>query len=102
LEIRHGLVDRLGAAESLEGLGSLVWERGAPESATRLLGLAEALREEIGAPIPPGRRAEHEHTLNALRSELRNGRFDALYSDGRLMQFEQIPALVSRLANNLA
>jgi non-specific serine/threonine protein kinase len=100
LEIRHRLADRLGTAESLESLGLVLWERGASESATRLLGAAEALRDAIGAPIPLGRRVEHERTRNGLRAELGDDRFDEARSDGRLTRFEQLLSVVSHLLDN--
>jgi hypothetical protein len=48
MTILHGLGDRPGVIESLEGLAGVAAATAAPRRAARLWGAADALRQEIG------------------------------------------------------
>src|SRR5262249_38948892 len=53
LALRRELGDQAGTAACLEGLAALVHAGGQPRDAARLLGVAAALRDTIGAPHSP-------------------------------------------------
>jgi len=57
LRLRHELGDQVGTAELLENIAGLAAVRAQPERAVQLAGAAAALREIIGAPLSPMRRA---------------------------------------------
>jgi predicted ATPase/DNA-binding SARP family transcriptional activator len=73
LAIRQLRFEQLGIAECLEGLGALDsmeagGDRETREQAVRLFAAATALRETIGAPLPPADRAAHDARIAALRA----------------------------------
>src|SRR5437016_4492331 len=59
------------------------------ERAARLFGTAQALREAIGAPLPPVERAEHECHLAAARAALGEAAFTLAWMAGRAMSLDQ-------------
>ncbi len=94
LVLRRDLAAKRGIAESLEGLAATAMDEAtagsvpAPagtERATRLFGAAEALRQAIGAPLPPIERAEHESYVAAARTELGQDQFASAWALGRAM-----------------
>ncbi len=89
LHLRLKMGAKRGVAESLEGLGDLAARQSDGERAARLLGAAEALRELIGAPIPPPERAEYDQALSAARHLLGGEAFARLWADGRALSWEQ-------------
>ena len=56
----------LSAGAMLEGLAAVARRQGQAERAGRLFGAARAVREAIGAPIPPVARADYERELAAM------------------------------------
>ncbi len=66
IAIAQRLGEKRRLAFGLEGLAMLV----EPEWALTLLGAAAALREAIGAPLPPTEQAEHNQLLALVRSQL--------------------------------
>jgi predicted ATPase/DNA-binding SARP family transcriptional activator/Tfp pilus assembly protein PilF len=82
---RYGMVHRLG------GLASVAASVGQSERAVRLYGAGEALREEIGTPIPAHEQAIYEENIAALREAVKdNPRFDALWQEGRDSPLERV------------
>jgi DNA-binding CsgD family transcriptional regulator len=77
-------------AAYLEGWGALLASRGEPGEATRLWGAAEALREAIGAPMPPVDRNTYEQTVAIARTQLEEQTFSALWREGHSMTPEQV------------
>ena len=73
----------------LEGLADVVAVQGELTWAPRLWGAAEALRDAIGAPLPPVYQADYERSLAAVRSSLGENAFAAAWAEGRLMSPEQ-------------
>ncbi len=73
----------------LEGLADMGATRGDPARAARLWGLAETLREGMGAPISPVERASYEHAVTAARNHLGERTFAAAWAEGRTMTPEQ-------------
>ena len=84
------LKDRWSIAYILEGLG-MVHALGneKPERAAKILGAAEALREEIGNPIPTSERSLYEKSIDMLRDGLSEGAFEAAWAEGRAMKIEE-------------
>jgi predicted ATPase/Tfp pilus assembly protein PilF len=89
LKIQCELVKRLGIAESLEGLAQVAGARGQPEQAARLFGAADALREAIGAPLPPNEHVEYGGRLAAVREALGEAEFTAAWAEGQAMSMEE-------------
>jgi predicted ATPase/DNA-binding CsgD family transcriptional regulator len=87
LAIAH---DKWDIAFSLGGLAVVVAEQGEPTWAARLWGAAEALREAIGALIPPVYRTDYEQAVAAARAQVGEQSFSALWAEGRSMPLEQV------------
>jgi len=81
-------------ASALDGEGAVLAAQGEPEWAARLWGLAQEIRETIGAPLPPVYREEYERALASARSQLGEEVFASALAQGRTLTVEQ--ALVSR------
>ncbi|MBD0354764.1 MAG: tetratricopeptide repeat protein [Rubrobacteraceae bacterium] len=73
----------------LEGLGRVATMQGRPERAARLLGTSAALREEMGTPLSPIIRADHDHASNAAREALGDEAFSAAWAVGYAMPLEE-------------
>jgi predicted ATPase/class 3 adenylate cyclase/Tfp pilus assembly protein PilF len=73
-------VDRLARVAGAQG----DWER-----AAQLLGAEEALRETIGAPLPPSEREGHDQTLKRAHEQLGEESFAAAWADGYAMKLDQ-------------
>jgi hypothetical protein len=81
LQIYANSANRLGMAQGLEACGSLRLPQD-PGEAARLCGVAEGIRFEIGAPLPPGEQFSQDRLLIALRSTLGEDRFTEAWSAG--------------------
>lgn len=68
LTIERDLGNKRRIAQTLEALASVAVAGGLGERAIRLLGAAGALRDRIGAPVPPADRALYDQDINAARS----------------------------------
>jgi predicted ATPase/DNA-binding SARP family transcriptional activator/DNA-binding CsgD family transcriptional regulator len=86
LTLRRELGDRGGVAECLEGLSGVAGARAS--RAVRLWASAEAIREEIGAPLPPGHRSLHATYLTAARSQLDDAAFAEAWATGKAITQE--------------
>jgi hypothetical protein len=60
-----------------------------PEKAARVFGAAEALREAIGAPVPPVERPDYDRAVAAARARLGEVAFSSGWAEGRAMTLEQ-------------
>ncbi len=89
LTMQRELGDRGGIARCLEGLAEVVCSQGKHERAGRLFGAAEALREVIGAPLPPSDRSDYDRHLNVARDALGEEAFTTAWTQGRAMTLEQ-------------
>ena len=74
---------------SLEELASVVAAQGELTWAAQLWGVAEALRESMGTPMPPVDRADYERSVAAARGQLGKKAFVAAWEEGRTMSTEQ-------------
>jgi DNA-binding NarL/FixJ family response regulator len=84
--------EQLGIAECLEELAVVTAGSGRPGRATRLLGAAGALRQAIGAPLPPVDRPSFETVVRQARSALGEERFAAAWTAGRAMMPDEAVA----------
>jgi hypothetical protein len=57
--------------------------------AARLWGAADALRESLGAPLPPHERDEAVREREGLRQALGEEAFAAAFAEGRAMNWER-------------
>src|SRR5260370_12794404 len=73
----------------LEGMASLLARQGEPGQAVRLWGVAEALRESMGAPIWPVECAAYERSVERVRAQLGEKPFATAWAEGRIMTPEQ-------------
>jgi tetratricopeptide (TPR) repeat protein len=89
LEVRQEIGDKGGSAWCLERLAEIVQAQGNSEKAVRLLSVAATLRIWIGSVIDPADQQDYQDRRNALRSELGQERFTAVWNEGRAMTIEQ-------------
>jgi len=80
---------KLDIASGLEGLANVVATQGGFVWAARLWGAAEALRDTMGAPLPPLERPDYEHATAIARTALGAGAFTAAWTEGRTLTPEQ-------------
>jgi predicted ATPase/transcriptional regulator with XRE-family HTH domain len=100
LAIGRVVGDNLGIASCLEGLAGLFGAQGEPVRAVGLWGVADALREAMGTPIPPVYRADYERSLAAARAQLGEKTVAAAWAEGRMMTLDHVlsggePAVIS-------
>jgi non-specific serine/threonine protein kinase len=93
LRISRATGHKLLVAEGLEGLAAVVRVQGQPVRAARLGGAAEALREVLGAPVPPDERADHKQAIRAMRQALGHAGFAVAWAEGRASPLEDVIAL---------
>jgi len=96
LPLLHTIGNKVFIAACLEGLGAVVTTQGTTDAslagarwAAQLWGAAEALRQHIGAPLPPVYRADYERSVAAARAHLGEKPFTAAWALGRTMTPEQ-------------
>ena len=89
LSLSWEIGDRLDIAWCLEGLSEVAVAQGQQERAARLFGAAEALREDIGAPLPPSERPDYDRSVAAARAGLGEEAFVAAWAEGRKMTVEK-------------
>ncbi len=77
-------------ANGLVTLAAVVAARGEPAWGGRLLGAAQSQWESINAVLPPAGRAVQEFTSTALRTQLGEDLFHALWAEGRSMALEHV------------
>jgi predicted ATPase/DNA-binding CsgD family transcriptional regulator len=77
----------------LERLAGVVATTDDAVRAARLFGAADALRNELGAPMSPYFRAIYESDLAAARTRLDQARFAQAWQDGRAMPLEKAIAV---------
>ena len=92
LAVRSELGDKQGVAICLEGLAAVAGARGQPARAAQLYGAAAALRERIGAPLPPGDRLGYDRHLATARACLDEGAWAAAWAEGQAMPLEEAVA----------
>jgi len=88
MTILHGLGNRPGVIESLEGLAGLAAVTASTRRATRLWGAADVLRREIGNARSVHQTAAYERQLKAVREILSAEAFDQAWDEGRAMTLD--------------
>ena len=78
------------AIAGLQEAFQLASARGQHELAARLLGKLEALRQEIGAPLPPRCRTEFDRAVASSREALAEDAFTTLREEGRLASLDRL------------
>ena len=78
-----------GVAASLEGTAAVMLALGAERKAARLWGGAHAIRANIGSPLPPNERANHERLLDQARALLGADAFAAAWETGCTRTWER-------------
>jgi hypothetical protein len=68
------------------------------ESAVRLLGAADAVRQETGIAFTSSQQAKHESVSTLLHQHLGDAAFDRLWQEGRVTPLAQIVAQATRLS----
>jgi predicted ATPase len=90
LLIRQELGDRDGIARVLEAMASAKQLLGDNESAAKLWGAAQALREIIKTPLPQGYLSGYEQSIAAVRAALGNDAFAAAWAAGNVLTLEAV------------
>jgi tetratricopeptide (TPR) repeat protein len=85
MAIQHGLGDRRGVMESLEGLAALAAATAAPRRAARLWGAADALQQEMDSAMSVNQRIAYDRQVQPVRAILTDEAFDHAWDDGRAM-----------------
>jgi ATP/maltotriose-dependent transcriptional regulator MalT len=83
------LGDRWRMASVLEALAEVACSQGHLERAARLFGAAEALREAIGAPVPPCERPERDRCVAAANAGMSEEAFSAARALGRAAKLQE-------------
>jgi len=73
----------------IEDYGGLAAAEAQPEKALQLAGFAAALRESIGAPLPPSEQARVDRMIAPAREDLSESVVTAAWETGRAMGLEQ-------------
>ncbi len=97
LEIKRELGNVHSATFGLEAIASLAIEGGAYESAVRLLGAADAIRESIRTPRAAVESEVIARELARAKTVLGEGAFHSAYSGGRRLSVEE--AIAEALGN---
>jgi non-specific serine/threonine protein kinase len=90
------------AASSFEDLADLAGVTGAPVTAARLYGVAEALRETRGVPMWPAYRAAYEREVERTRVALTPEQFAASWAAGRVLPLKTAVAEALAFSQTLA
>ncbi len=80
---------KTGIAASLAGLAGVAGAVGQPNRAARLFGVAERLREDIGAHVDRADRAAYDRNVAALRAQMAEADFIAAWAEGRIMPLDE-------------
>lgn len=75
---------------ALDGLARLALRRAQASRAALLHGAADALRDDIGAPITPDQQPEHERQLSRVRAALGEDAFEAAFAAGRALSWKEV------------
>ncbi|MGH2857354.1 MAG: tetratricopeptide repeat protein [Solirubrobacteraceae bacterium] len=101
LLVHDQLGDRWRIASVLEEVAVASLSRRDPAAAGRLLGCAQALRDQIGTPVPPAEAPDLERALPRLRRQLAPAAFEQAWAEGgeldlQVVVAETIDALAER------
>lgn len=86
----RALGDRGGLALCLEGWALVASGRGEDRQAARLFGVADALRADLGFPVAPVDRADHERAVAGVKARLTTGAFAAAWTAARALPLDDV------------
>lgn len=89
LAINRELGDRTAIAYLIEDYAGLAAAEAKPQKALQLAGFAAALRESIGAPLPPSEQARVDRMIEPARAALPEDEATAHWESGRSLDLEQ-------------
>ena len=89
MRIFQELGHKRGIARLLEGFACSAAAQRKPERSLRLAGAAAALRQVLGAPLPPAEQAKLERSLEPARQVLANTAAAAVWMEGWAMPLEK-------------
>jgi hypothetical protein len=92
LRLCQEMSSKRGIVAGLEELAAVASMMGQPKRAPRLFGAAMALREAIGASLPPGERSTYERLIATARAQLDEATFAMAWTEGHVMTLEQAVA----------
>ncbi len=92
LDLAEAVGERRSIAESLEELAGVESAAGNAGRAATLFGASQALREDIGAPIPAPDLARFNEAVATAVAALGDGAFSSAHAAGRAMSTEQAAA----------
>lgn len=104
---REGLMvaQRIGVGECaafcLEVFAGLAGARAQGARSTRLYGATDALREAVGAPLPPIDRPDHDHKVAAARAQLDEQIWRTAWTEGQAMSLNEAVAYALKEADVL-
>jgi tetratricopeptide (TPR) repeat protein len=81
--------EMLSVARALMGLALVAARMEQSDRAAVLIGADEALRAEIGVPVPDAERHTYSQVIEAIRAELGEAAYAASWGTGRAMTWEQ-------------
>jgi len=89
LVLREQVGEKLSIVESLEGLAQVAFAQGEAAHGVRLFSATEALRSELGAPLPASYTRERALTLSAARNYLGEAAFRQAWDNGRALSLDE-------------
>jgi len=98
LSLFREIEDPRGIAWSLEVLAGLRAAEGQADRADRLWSASEALRERVGAALPPNLQMLRDRYIDSVNTSLGEAQFAMACADGRAMELADAIALARRQA----
>jgi predicted ATPase/DNA-binding CsgD family transcriptional regulator len=90
LLVHRGLGDRWRVASVLEEIVGSALVRNDPQRGVEVLAAADALREQLGTPVPPAEAPDRDAARAALERKLNAGTFASTWADGRLRELDTV------------
>jgi hypothetical protein len=85
LTLQQRIRSRLGIARTLVAMADLAANSGDTILAARWIGAADTVCEQLGIPLPPAERIDHQRRVDGVRQRLGEERFVQASRDGTLM-----------------
>jgi hypothetical protein len=90
LDLFQTLGHKLGMATALEELAAVRAAKDEGGQAAMLLSVAHALREKLGAPLPPVDRTAYDSVIDVSRTQLGETDFAAIWADASTRHFQEV------------
>ena len=92
-------VDYIGLPFAMESIAALALVKNQPETAARIFGAADVLREDTHSPLPLPNLSVFQKNLALLRQWLDPSQFALAWTEGRAMTSEQAIVLALECVN---